>query len=345
MALLWIEGFEGFGSTLDSAPSPSGIVGRKYGSVASESTMKIQTGRTGGKSLELATSNCYFQKSITMANDTIIIGFAFLADALLTSGYLVNCYDGIGMGMRLYVDTAGTFGIIRNTTRLETTTNSITASVWYYIEYKIKVHASAGSYELRVNDTVWASDSGINTQTYINPFYDAIRFIGPYSFVTSRIDDLYICDDSGTYNNDFLGNVKVVAINPDSAGDDTDWTPASGANYAAVDDGQELDEDSTYVETSGSLDQDLYNYESLSSVGSIKGIQINTEVRVTDAESYDLNNVIKSGTTTDEGTEETISSTSYATSSRVQETDPDTSASWTASNINSCQFGIKATTV
>jgi hypothetical protein len=271
----------------------------------------------------------------------MIVGVAFSAGSLLISGSFLRLYEDTQLGMNVHVNLDGTLDVYRNVTLLGSTTNTIVAGVWYYFEFKVVNHQTAGSYELRVNDTTWLSDSGIDTQTVLG-YHSVVEFRGPFSFVANNIDDVYICDGTGTRNNDFLGNVKVVAIRPDSAGDDTDWTPAAGANYAAVDE-VVLDEDTTYVETSGSGDQDLYNYEALSSVGSIKGIQIITEVRVTDATSYDLNAVIKSNTTEDDGDPETITSTSYVTHIRLEETDPDTSDTWQAAAVNACQFGIKAT--
>jgi len=343
MALLWIEGFEGFGETLNAAPSPAGIVGRKYSSVAFESSMKTTAGRISGKSLQMENTNCYFQKTLGSTDDTITVGFAYMAGALLTQGYGPTFYDGANAGMRLYFDTDGKIAVYRNVTRLATSTQSISAGVWYYIEFKVKTNDTTGTYELRVNETTWLSATSVDTQIGSNPYYTAWRWRNPYSFVTCLFDDAYICDGSGSINNDFLGNRKVVALRPSGAGDNTDWTPSAGDNYAAVDE-VELDEDTTYVESSTvTSDQDLYDYDALADVTNIQGIQINTDVRVTDAQSYDLNSVIKSGSTTDEGSADTITATGYSTNTRVRETDPNTSAAWTLLNVNAAQFGIKAT--
>ena len=56
MALLWIEGFEGFGTTTGAAPKPAGAMGRKYPFIAQEGSMDIETGRDGGYCIELATT-------------------------------------------------------------------------------------------------------------------------------------------------------------------------------------------------------------------------------------------------------------------------------------------------
>ena len=129
MALLWIEGFEGFGDTIAAAPSPGGILGRKYGSVEFESSMDIEAGRVDGFSLEMANSNCFFKTPALTTDDTLIVGVAFKAGALLTQGYMVTLYDGANAGMRVYSDADGKLAVYRNLTRLATSTSSISAGV------------------------------------------------------------------------------------------------------------------------------------------------------------------------------------------------------------------------
>jgi hypothetical protein len=341
MALLWIEGFEGFGTS--STPSPTGIVSRKY-SVAAENAMTVQTGRTGGYALRMVNANCSFKTSALTTDDTMIVGAGVRSSNIASAANqpIIMMVDGVTAGMQVHINGDGTLTVKRGTTVLGTSTNNMSSNTWYYIEFKVVCHNSTGSYELRVNDTNWLSATGIDTQIGSNAYHDVVKFTGSNFTSSIDFDDIYVCDSTGTRNNNFLGNVKVLAIRPDSAGDDTDWTPDAGANYAAVDE-VVLDEDTTFVETSGSGDQDLYNYGSLAASGVIKGLQIVTETRVTDATSFDLNAVIKSGTTEDAGSSETITSTSYVTHTRVAETDPDTSDTWQASAVNSCQFGIKAT--
>jgi hypothetical protein len=149
---------------------------------------------------------------------------------------------------------------------------------------------------------------------------------------------------SGSVNNDFLGNRKVVALNPDGAGDDTDWTPSAGSNYQNVDDGGLTDDDTTYNETSTDTHQDLYTYDDLpGDAASIDGVQVVTEVRITSGQ-MDISNVIKSGTTEDAGSATTITDTSWGTVNRIEEQDPDTATAWTPSGVNAAQFGILANT-
>lgn len=344
MALLWIEGFEGFGDTAGLAPQPTGIMSRKYPSINREVWFDIETGRNGW-CVEIVGSADYFQTPFLTTNATLVCGVAFQLPTALPTTYpsnIVAFYEDANSGINIRVNTSGTIAAYRGNTLLGTSTNSLGSNQWYYIELKVLCNNSTGTVEVKVDEASWLSLTSQDTQPGSNAWHNAVR-IGTVN-ATSRFDDIYILDGSGSANNDFLGNRKVTAIDADGAGDDTDWTPSAGSNYQNVDDGDEVDEDTTYNETSTDGDQDLYTYENLPGVtASVDGVQITSEARVT-AGSMDLSNVIKTGTTVSPGTADTITSTSYVTLTRIEEKDPDTAAAWTPSGVNGAQFGIKANT-
>jgi hypothetical protein len=344
MALLWIEGFEGFGSTAGLPPQPSGIMGRKYPSIIGENNFDMEVGRNGW-CLENGDSIAYFQTPFFTTTDaTLVCGLAFWCSGLPGSfpSNIIAFYEGANNGINIRVNTSGTLAAYRSTSLLGTSSLSIGAGQWYYIELKVLTNNSTGTVEIKVNGATWLNLTSQDTQQGSNAWHDAVR-IGTVNCV-SRFDDMYVLDSSGSANNDFLGNRKVVALDPDGAGDTTAWTPSAGSNYQNVDEGDLLDEDTTYNETSTDTDQDLYTYENLpANAASVDGIQITSEARVTSGQ-MDLSNVIKTGTTTDAGSADTITSTSYVTSTRIEEQDPDTAAPWTPSGVDGAQFGIRANT-
>jgi len=341
MALLWIEGFEGFGTSTGVAPAPTGILGRKYPTVAQESSMTIENG-TYGKCLEIPGDVSGFLRTPDLTtNGTLVIGCAVKWAALptVTPDETFSFYDGATRGINLRLDIDGKLSVHRSSTLLGTSTNVISVATWYYVELKILTHNSNGTVDLKVNETSWLSLSSQDTQQGSNAYHTAIQ-LGYVPNETIQYDDVYCLDGSGSINNDFLGRRQVQAIRPDAAGATTEWDPNTGANYAAVDEVQ-LDEDTTYVETTFTGEKDLYNYES--SVGSsiIDGIQVMTEAKAT-VGSMDLHTIVKSGSTEDDGSADPISSSTYVTSRRLEETNPDTSAKWTPSEVDSVQFGVKA---
>ncbi len=344
MALLWIEGFENYGDTAGLAPQPSGIMSRKYPIINRENFFDLEVGRNGW-CLEIFASADYFQSPPLTTNATLVCGLAFNLGSGLPVTFpsnIIAFFEGANNGINIRVLTDGTIRAYRSNTILGTSTNTLGSGTWYYIELKVLTDNSAGTVEIRVNGATWLNLTSQDTQPDSNAYHNAVRF--GTTNATSRYDDIYILDGSGSANNDFLGNRKVVALDPDGAGDNTDWTPSAGSNYQNVDDGDEVDEDTTYNETSTDADEDLYTYGDLPGVtASVNGVQITSEARVT-AGSMDLSNVIKTGTTTDAGSAETITSTSYVTTTRVEEQDPDTVAAWTPSGVNGAQFGIRANT-
>jgi hypothetical protein len=344
MALLWIEGFEGFGTSTGVPPQPTGIVDRKYPLTNRVTFMDVETGRFG-YSLETVEVNGYVQTPNLTTDDTLICGIAVYLSALPGSiSRLYSFYDGSTDGVNIRVKSDGTIAAYLGAgTLLGTSTLQLTATSWYFIELKVLADNSAGTVDVIVNGANWLSLTSQDTQV-TNPYHTAVRLGLNDGAVFTRYDDMYVLDSTGSKNKDVLGNRRVDALLPDGAGDDTNWTPSAGSNYQNVDDGALLDEDTTYNETSTDAHDDLYSYDDLpGDASTVDGLMIVTDVRVTTG-SMDLSQNIKTGSTEYPGTPDTVVSTSYVTLTRLEEDDPDTSVAWTVSGVNGAQFGIRANT-
>ena len=340
MALLMVEGFESFGTTTGVAPQPTGALARLY-TVVNEHMMDIETGRLAGYSLEIY-STYYFCTKVLTTNDTLIVGMAVKFPSLLSTLYFFYLYDGTTGGMNLRLNTDGSISVRRGETVLGTSDPVIVVDTWYYLELKVKCNDTTGTYELRLNENNILSASGVNTKAGTHDYYDTARFRGGASSRFSFYDDIYICDSTGSINNDFLGNCRVVAVAPD--GDDTatfDTASGGSSHYLDVDENP-ADDDTTYVEDGTTGHKDLYDYAAMpSSLGAIKGIEIKTVCRNTDGTQYDLITPIKSGAAETDDSAQTLTSTSYKTKTRVSEIDPNTSAAWTETTVNAAKFGVK----
>lgn len=341
MALLWIEGFEGFGTTVGNNPAPAGIVGRKYPVIKGEGSMKIATGRNG-YALEILSSTDYVQSPNLTTNQTMTIGCAIKILKPLTiqpTSILVAFYDGAGLGVHARMNQDGTISVYRNVTLIGTSIKAMSTNTWYYLEMKVLCdQATNGQVTLKMNEEIWYQNLACDTQEWTNAYHTAFRIGACDTEIV--YDDMYLLDGSGSINNDFLGTRKVSAIRPNAAGDDADWTPDSGDNHDRVNE-VELDEDTSYVETGTTTDKDLYNYDPTVNMTSIDGIQIVTEVKATSG-SMELQNVTKSGATEDAQSCGLIISTEYGTCSSLRELNPDTANPWTPAEIDAAQFGIKA---
>jgi hypothetical protein len=340
MALLGIEGFEAF-NTAGNIPS---TMTRKYAATNRVSNTHIGAGRVAGLAWKADTSAVPYitTKDLGGTITTIIVGFAFKAERLSSQTFLKFFETGSVAGMELRLNSSGALSVYRTSTHLSSTASGIiSANTWYYIEFKYTINNTTGSYTLKVNEEQLINETSKDTQQGGTADIDAVRFQGSALYPDNFwFDDVYICDDSGSVNNDFLGNCRVDDLLPNAAGDQTDFTPSAGSNYAAMDE-VPPDDDTTYVESSTSTDQDLYNYTPMPTVGTIHGVQINTMVRETDASDFTLKTLIKTGTTTSADSAQAIAGQTYEVLRRVAEQDPDTSSAWTENGLNGAQFGLE----
>jgi hypothetical protein len=339
MALLWIEGFEGYGTTTNNRPLPAGVMARKYSNAVNESNMDIETGRVAGYCIELPGGSWLGTPSLT-TDDTLICGFAFRTDD--AGDYtLMAFWDGGSKNFNLrYESAANELDIWRDNTLIATSSGlGILANTWYWVEMKAKTHNTLGTYDVELNGASVFSATNVDTQAGSNAWSDNIRFFG--AGTNNRWDDIYVCDTTGSVNNDMLGNVRVVSISPD--GDDTanfGTSTPNASHYANVDENP-TDDDTSYVEDGTVNTTDLYDYAALSGSGSILGLQINTQCRQTDVTAFSLITPIESNGSQYDDSAQSVGTTSYVTKYRISETDPDTSTAWTIAGVNAAKFGIK----
>ncbi len=339
MALLWADGFENYGTSVGSAPSPAGIMARKYGVMAYEDIRtRIQAGRVSGYAVDnWADDAGYFGQVGLTYNDTVVLGVAYYFTGT-QQNYPIRLYDGTTMGVSLYKDYEGELSVTRGagTVLGRTAGLSLAPRHWYYLELKVQC-ATSGTYELRVGGTTVLSGSG-NTKLGSHDYHDGFRFSG--GSAAGRFDDLYFLDASGTDNNDFLGNVCVVTARPDAAGDSTQWTPDSGDNYARVNEAV-CGDDTNYVQDGTTDDLDLYNYAAPARLTGVHGIIVCNDCKEMDATAFNIKTVCKSASTTSADAGQAIGSTTYKTRRRVMEQDPDGPVDWTPTSVGAAQFGVQ----
>lgn len=330
--LLHIEGFEyGF---------PVGTyMGRKF-TAGSTGTQISNYGRFGGQALRWLGGTGL--GLVLNDESTLILGWAHFCETMLLDRKIIHFYKSAGEQVTLRHISGGTLGLYIGAIELDRTLPSVFKNgVWQYIEFKITFHATTGSYELRIDDDVVMSGSGadtFNTSTVM----DTIFWWPEATANNCYIDDMYVLNASGSLNNDFLGDQRVVGSIPNGVGDSESFTPYPGGgedNYQNVDEGTAgPDDNTTYVESSTIAHLDLYEYTNLSSVGDIAGIQVFSDG--IQGGGFDLLQPCKYNGTQSDGSALTLTA-SYLIYSRVIETDPDGGVAWTTTSFNSAQFGVK----
>lgn len=235
-----------------------------------------------------------------------------------------------------------------SSTSLGTSTNLLTFNTWNYIEVKVVIASgTSGSVEVRVNGVAWLTLTGINTQNTANAFSTQIWIETTAAANVSYIKDIYMMADTGTgpYTT-YLGDVTVLVSFHNVAGTNQQWTPNTGTQTAAVQDGITHtgtwpDDDTTYISdnTVGHISD--FAHQTLSLTGQIYEVCHVSYMRKDDAGSRGVAQVTIQSASVIE-TSSTISlGNTYQYYYDSMEVDPGTSLQWTVSGYNNSTFGVK----
>lgn len=225
----------------------------------------------------------------------------------------------------------------------EVVTVPIDMSGYHHVEAKCYAHDTSGYVQVKI-DGVLVIDYG-PTDTKKNASTNIRRIVfGPHNSnsIDTYIDDVIIMDTTGSYNNDFIGDVRIHRLNPSADTAQKDFTASTGIdNYALVDDN---DGDTGYVYSSTSGDEDIYALEnSPAGAANIKAVGVVQQARKEGAGSRGVTPLLYSGTATSTGSEQNLG-VDYVVQVDVVETDPNTGAAWGTAGIDAAQLGVKVTT-
>lgn len=222
---------------------------------------------------------------------------------------------------------------------------SMVENQWYYLELHAVTAATTVSYDLRVNEETWLTGTFTYTTTAGTQTAGWADLVltptgGGYA---SYFDDLYVRDD-----NTFHGDVDVICLRPNGTTTLSEWTPFPGTatNYTCVDDSIP-NEDTDYVTATATGLIDLYEMEDVGVfTGEIFGVQGVQDIKKIEAGAGRTRQVWVDGIT---GTETYTSSEFYPSAldylfhTVVCETNPFTTATWEAAEVDALRFGIERT--
>ena len=338
MALLTFEGFEAYGTGTES--------GQALNTSQSSASIVTTQARTGSRSLQAAG---WWRRTFTMSGSTIVAGIGWRIAAFGTINFLqfrgtAGGTSELGFGINssgnLRVARGSSFGTIIATNSVETEPQN----TWVYYELKVLLdHTANGSYTLRRNGQVVMTGSNVITLSGAGVVVNQVSIetstsIGSNSFC----DDLYVCDGSGSANNDFLGQVRVTALRPES-NLSVGWTPNTGANWDAVND-TTPDDDTTYVSASTTGVEDLYGMTDLpTGAVTVRGVLVQYRARFDNPGAAETRSLLRSGSTTVQGGLDALD-IGYRYYSTLWETNPDTSSAWTPSAVNAIKAGVRRET-
>jgi hypothetical protein len=225
-------------------------------------------------------------------------------------------------------------------TVLATSTLTLSLNTWYHIELKTTIHPSAGVVQLKVNGVDWiASTSSLNTRNSGTTQFNALELnAGSANITYCKL--IYVCDTSGSVANDFLGVCRGVVLRPVGAGNYSQWTPNSGANwFAAADAFADGDLSFNADSTAGHIDTYAFD-DAPAGSGTIHGIQHVIEARQDAGATRTIAPVQRSSSTDYVGTSQNLAS-GYVFLTEAKSINPATSAGYTVSDLNAAEFGVK----
>lgn len=245
MALLWLDGFDSYGTGTSQVPGH--ILSWRYSGY--NMALALIDPRISGNGRGFRASHYAYVATLPLTTDrTLIVGFGLLS-AQTNEGTLLKFNNGEDTGITvIFRATMGELEFVRGSTFLGRTNGArLSADRWSYVEIKVYCDNAAGTLDVQVDGVNCLSLSGIDTQGITENYYDQVEFLNGNTGYSPGWDDLYICDGSGITNNDFLGPCMIRTLRPSADGDDSDWTTQSGLDHYAMVDEVEVDEDTTYV--------------------------------------------------------------------------------------------------
>jgi hypothetical protein len=227
------------------------------------------TPRSGSYAIKTSNgaSEYTFQKNFTAVDEIYIrMGFNIVS---ASTGYLMALrnsstyigglkYDTTNSKMLLYL------GNPNGGTLIGTGTISISTSVWYLLEWHLKVSDSVGVSQVKIDgvmDIDFSGDTKPSTQTQVDNWYThygsgwADTAFDDFAFNTTDNTD-------GKNDNSWCGEGKIELLKPNGNGNVSEWTGSDGNstdNYALVDDIPASSSD--YVQDSTAGNQDAYTLE------------------------------------------------------------------------------------
>jgi hypothetical protein len=284
-------------------------------------------------------------KAFPAAQTTTIAGFAIKIPHLPLATTAVFI---IGGGGYVGFNTAGRLVLFNvSGTAVATGTTAVTAGSWNFVEVKLVCGGSSGTGTVHLNGAAEIAATTGNfgsshTDVELQYEYGASD---PWTEATPANglswDDVYVCDASGSLNNDFLGDSHVETIYPAGDGYHHDWTPSSGTSHYALVDEEPPDGDTTYnyTQTVGAIDTYTMN-DLLVSIGPIYGVQVVADLRKDDAGFRQAATVLRRASTDYVGATRTLNTT-YQPYTDLYNVDPSTSAAWDIPGVNAAEFGVK----
>jgi len=273
------------------------------------------------------------------ATDHLVLQFAYRPAALITEASLFVqflCNSTTTVQLHVNKTAAGLLQVVRGSTTLGTSSGVAMTDpdAWYYIEIRVKFDGAAGAVEIVINDDQVLSLTSQDTED--SAFSDCTGFAFHAGGNYYWLDDILVRDYSVIAS--MIGDYRIVGLMPDGATADVDFTPSTGANYAAVD---EIgpDDDTTYVESSTVGHKDLYALTDTDfpGGGEVLAVQVHHYAKRADAGPRQIRPVLRHSGNETTGATVTLGASYARTSERFDDVPGGTG--WTLAQVDALEVG------
>lgn len=355
MAMCFVEGFEEYtttaGITLGNdmvAMRPQSGYGWNYAYVNSTLQLSSTFYRSPqtGNPRSLCLKSAHMNLKIPVANE-LIVGFAVYMAEGGTSTFLVlsNSHSTSTSlptnGLRLRTTIAGEIEVVKSDTSTvlgKTPAATLLAACWTYVELRY-VFGASGTVQLRVENSEVLSLAGLDTRGGAASIQNIGLWCSSPSYNT-YFDDFYVCDNSGTTNNTFLGPVVVQSLVPNEDVQSGFSRNTGLSNFSCVNETPH-DADTSFLFARDLNTHELLGFTDVTSLagGGIAALQVHARTR-SQGGPVKFALVLNSSGGTKLGSLKLPTPTAWVTDFEIFEKQTDGS-DWTEAAVNACKSGFE----
>jgi len=344
MAVVDMEGFDWLPNTNGGNFASSLIADGWVGDVSEQLRLSspgrfgygnaMQIGRTAG---EVGAKQVYKLMKKRVASGTFVVGFAWYQNPIDASANpnSFRLYDGIAGATRV-ICTFQRFGQI-SCGGFTSNLGAYIEETWNYIEIKGSI-GTPGDFEVKLNGDIIIQGNSVTVSGGFD-FWSVRLGDTVNDRVNSFFDDVYVLDDTGGVNTDYLGNVRVVAQRPVSDGDVIQLDPVGAATNWQAGDNPGLS-GGIYAETDVVGEYDLYDMNPNIAARDIFAAQVKTFLLQDNGIQLRGGPIIKTGGV-EYGSEDRGLAGGYRSVVEIWDRNPGTTNPWTAAELNAIQAGPK----
>jgi len=333
MGVVFCDGLDSYGATSELIGSAN------WSTVTSPFAFNATNGRKGGGCVQCAPTagppGIVTASNVFSFTNAQLMGIAFwfkISAAPAANNPIVETAAGNGFG----VNSSGQVIAYGSGSASTNFGKQIADNQWHWAENKI-LNVNGGTYGLwidgiRMQDATLGM-SGATTTT--------LTFFAMAANGTIIFDDIIVMDNNapGLIASGMPNGAGVITTCRPIADVAKIFVPDSGTNNFSRVNEQEYDEDSSYVQSGTSGDADTYDFSLGFVPNTIFGVQQITRAKNPGAGTIRMKNRCVSGVTTSDGTS-TVVPSSYSGLRTIYNQDPNTSAAWTAANLDAAAFGF-----